>query len=348
MLLDRDTISVLVVGLVFGICAMLLMGARLAMRRIRHQPFHWSDYLTMLAVLCLLGRTISTTIALVWGTNVMPDSFRVTHEFSAQEIYQREAGSRLMLAGRACYNTYLWIHKSVVLLFYLAIQGHIPWPAKAYKGYFGVLLATFIGIHIASFLECRPFRLYYQVTPSPGSCSKALRQLFAIVFLDIVTNIMLIIPAILWLLNFQPSTKHRLLVFTQLFLAILLIAIAIIHIPFRHYISGPLVRSTWESSEVFISAILAHAPTIFSLRHRDQMGGGDHLQYPSPPRETYSYIRSPRRWSFRRGITVRNSVELRHDVMSPRVIRQMFPQHQTYPRRQYHEFLVLSGDTRTS
>lgn len=100
-----DAIQTLVLLWVFTWLAMLLMVARLVMRKIRHQSFDISDKITVVCMVCLLARLAFIHVVLLWGSNNLPEAFRLRHKFSKTEIYQREIGSKLTIVSRTFYNT---------------------------------------------------------------------------------------------------------------------------------------------------------------------------------------------------------------------------------------------------
>lgn len=96
--------TIIMVG-VFDFLGTAIMACRLIMRRVRRQKWNCSDYLTMVAALCLMARTAFSTIVVLWGNNNFTREYRGTHWFSLTNVYQREVGSKLTIVNRATYNT---------------------------------------------------------------------------------------------------------------------------------------------------------------------------------------------------------------------------------------------------
>lgn len=90
---------------VFGFCSISIMLLRLVLRKVRGQPFNFSDYLTVAAVLCVASRTGFITMVVLWGNNNLTAKDRASTELTATEIYHREVGSKLTLVDRSVYNT---------------------------------------------------------------------------------------------------------------------------------------------------------------------------------------------------------------------------------------------------
>jgi hypothetical protein len=104
-IMDPDTQKTIVFMGVFGFLGTMIMAIRLLMRKIRRQSFNLSDYLTMVAIVCLMARTAFTTVVVLWGNNNITKEYRATHAFSATDVYQREVGSKLTIVNRLGYNT---------------------------------------------------------------------------------------------------------------------------------------------------------------------------------------------------------------------------------------------------
>lgn len=90
---------------VFGALAAAIMILRLVLRQVRGQNLNLSDYLTIAAIFLVVVRSILTAIVVLWQNNNVTADYRLNHVFSAEEIYQREIGSKLTLANRIFYNT---------------------------------------------------------------------------------------------------------------------------------------------------------------------------------------------------------------------------------------------------
>jgi hypothetical protein len=101
----EDELRMLIVMMaVFGFLGLAIMFLRLIMRRFRRQKFNCSDYLTMVAILCLMARTAFTSVVVLWGNNNFTDEYRAMNNFSSREIYQREVGSKFTIVNRVNYN----------------------------------------------------------------------------------------------------------------------------------------------------------------------------------------------------------------------------------------------------
>ncbi|KAL4818319.1 hypothetical protein BDW67DRAFT_15393 [Aspergillus spinulosporus] len=261
--MQEDLATTLALVGVFGGLSIILMAIRLFMRKYRNQDFLLSDYLTMVCIVFVLARSALTTVVLLWGNNNMT---RPALNLTETEIYHRTVGSKLTLANRAVYNTYLWIQKSNVLLLCERVLSGLPEPEMIVKVYWVVLLGSLAAVMGTTFGECRPARLYWQVVPDPGDCVKANIQLITLVALNIATDAMLILLPMPWLLRVRKSWLKRLQYVLLFSVGLLLIAVAIVRLPVYSTSTAQVNRNTWGSVEEFFAAVAANVPTLFTLR----------------------------------------------------------------------------------
>jgi hypothetical protein len=92
--------------------------------------------------------------------------------------------------------------------------------------YWVVLAATYLGVQSATFVECHPFSLYWKVVPDPGTsqslltefyrddliriigtCTHALIQLIVFVAFNILTDVMLIVLPMPYLIRMKRPLK---------------------------------------------------------------------------------------------------------------------------------------------
>ncbi|RAO72291.1 uncharacterized protein BHQ10_008303 [Talaromyces amestolkiae] len=165
-----------------------IIGLRLILRKIRGHVYTLGDYLSIAAIICALG------------TNNMSPGARKAHVFTPEDIRRREIASQFVLANRVFYNSYLWIEKLVLLDTYRRLISNLPWERVTLITYLAIFGATYLTVQIVTFIECKPFYLYWQVVPDPGTCVEAQLQLIVLGVLSIITDIMLIalpIPVII-------------------------------------------------------------------------------------------------------------------------------------------------------
>ncbi|KAL4976468.1 hypothetical protein BDW66DRAFT_159654 [Aspergillus desertorum] len=201
--------------------------------------FILSDYLTMVCIVFVLARSALTTAVLLWGNNNMT---RPALNMTETEIYHRTVESKLTLANRAIYTTYLWIQKSNVLLLCERVLTGLPEPEMIVKVYWLVLLGSLVAVMGTTFGECWPAHLYWQVMPNPGDCVKANIQLVTLVALNITTDAMLIVLPMPWLLRVRKSWLKR-----QKYVLL-----------FSSSGTAQVNRDTWGSVEEFFAVVAAN------------------------------------------------------------------------------------------
>lgn len=95
----------LVIHWVFSCVAILIMTVRLVGRRMAKHKYTAGDWCTTGAIICALTRLALIHVVLIWGTSNISPALRKSHNFSPQEIYQREIGSKFSIANRFFYNS---------------------------------------------------------------------------------------------------------------------------------------------------------------------------------------------------------------------------------------------------
>ncbi|KAI9684208.1 MAG: hypothetical protein M1829_003478 [Trizodia sp. TS-e1964] len=244
--------------------AMFIMFARLAFRKLRKERFEAGDYLTMGAIASLLVRHTLTHVSTIWGTNQI--SGKPNPNMSAEEIYEREIGSKLRLASRPFLNTYLWLLKCVLLVIYHRLLRNVKHERAILIGAWTFLALTYIAAQITTFTDCNPFDLYWIVLPPPGDCVLAYQQLFTLGILNIFTDLVLIwLPLqVIWQVKRPFLEKFQLaaLFSTGLFV----VAITSFRIQQNYGTNGSQAsRATWVAVEGLAAAFVANAPSMYIL-----------------------------------------------------------------------------------
>ncbi|KAL7918217.1 hypothetical protein ACQKWADRAFT_304811 [Trichoderma austrokoningii] len=270
----------LLIHWLFTWLALLVMAIRLWGRKYVRQPFNRGDYLTMAAAACALIRLGMIHVVLIWGTNNMTAAQRANHHFTPTEIYQREIGSKLTITNRFFYNSYLWLQKLVLLDLYRRLIQDLPYEKWLIRAYLALFFVTYATVQILTFVECKPFHLYWQVVPDPGPCAEAQIQLIGLGVLNIITDFMLIILPlpVIFKLKAPPSRKAQLVVLFTL--GIFIILITVIRLPINsHNATSQVNRTTWASTELLTAAIVVNAPTLYSFwNKRRQENSGPRVQ----------------------------------------------------------------------
>lgn len=101
--MDETDEELLILWFLTG-AAVAIMVLRLVLRRYRKQRLELGDHLTIAAIISLLLRGAVIHVALVWGTNSITAAVRAQLQFASEEIYRREAGSKLTIVNRVFYT----------------------------------------------------------------------------------------------------------------------------------------------------------------------------------------------------------------------------------------------------
>ncbi|KAF8470839.1 hypothetical protein BDZ91DRAFT_693822 [Kalaharituber pfeilii] len=242
---------------------------RSIMRWYRRQKYCLEDYLMMSSVFWLFMRLGLVHMVLVWGTNNVSASIR-EKGFTEEEIQQRSMASKMLLASRFAYNTFLWNLKICLLLFYKRITVNVTGPYSiAIKIIWVIMFLTYVAVQVSTFTECRPIYLYWQVVPAPGQCAQAQIQLFLLGGLNIFTDLLLIAFPLPALYTTRMSRLKKLQILLLFGIGFFVVVVTIIRLP-QNSKNKSLQknRSTWASVELFAACFVANAPTLYTLLKR--------------------------------------------------------------------------------
>lgn len=268
--------TTLYVHLVFSALAILICLTRLIAKRYIFRILQIADWIVVAAILCAATRTALIYVVLTWGTNNLSSAARASIDFTPQEIYRREIGSKFTIANRPIYNTYLWLLKLVLLDFFCRHFHTSPNARRMIWWIYGsVFFATWAAAFIVGFTECDPIAKYWTVIPAPGKCVQAQVQLIVLGVLNILTDLMLLLLPLPTLFSLQTPWKRKLRLMVICTLGIFIIAITVIRLPINALnASVQANRTVWASTELLTAAIVANAPTLYGAfnkaRHRGQ------------------------------------------------------------------------------
>ena len=245
----------------FALAAILV---RVGGRYVRTETLFKEDKVMFLSIIPLLIRMALVHAVLILGTNnVKTDG--LTH----LDINHRVSGSRLVLASRIFYASFIWTAKFTVLEFLKRIVGS-HWTRTyelglRYIRYF--LLATFCIVFISTLAECQPFDHYWQVVPDPGpKCRQGLVQLLAMGACDILTDVILVIFPIPVVLASSMHGKRKVSLTLLFMLSLGLVAITAYRVPAvvsRH--GSQNFRTLLASIEILAAAGVSNAIVIGSF-----------------------------------------------------------------------------------
>ncbi|KAF8540184.1 hypothetical protein BDD12DRAFT_834157 [Trichophaea hybrida] len=296
-----DTTALIVTYIVYAVCTILII-VRLYATWARSRQWKGDDYWMILALAILTTRAVSTTLVLEYKTSNVDHPERLPPE----EVRRRVFGSKLVILTRTCYAVFIWAMKFCVLSFYSRLVEQLRHYQRFIYPIWWLLVATFTGSILSTYLECRPFNHYWQVVPDPGhKCTYSEGQLYTTGACNLFTDMVLLgfIMPIIWQLNLPLRTKLHI---ASLFsLGIIVMIITIIRLPF---VVGNQALQQWRTmfanGEVLASCIVANAPVLYRIiKDRRQYGlrGSSsmtpsttpHLQNPYRSEFFFSANRSP-------------------------------------------------------
>ncbi|KAH7161815.1 hypothetical protein EDB81DRAFT_715620 [Dactylonectria macrodidyma] len=259
----------LLIHWLFSCLTFVIIVVRLVWRKVAKQPFNLGDYLSMAACVCAMTRLGLIHVVLTWGTNNLSAAVRKTKVFTAVEIEHRTIGSKLSIANRVFYNSYLWLQKLVLLDVYRRLLLNLRFEKLTIYSFLVVFFGTYVACQVTTFSECVPFHLYWQVVPDPGECVKAQLQLIVVGVLNIITDTMLLVLPIPLVFTLKTPWQRKLKLYALFMLGTFIIAITCIRLPINaNNKDSQISRTTWASIELLTAAIVVNAPTIYGLYNK--------------------------------------------------------------------------------
>jgi hypothetical protein len=171
---DKATLTTL---WVFTGVALGIIITRLIWRYRRGEHFYGGDIWMAISIAPLLMRLICTYFAIVFLTAHFDHHKYIEADMSEAEVRRRIIGSVTILPARVCYAGFLWCMKASILNWFEKVTGNERPYDLLIRVAYGILILSFIGVVMVTFLECHPVKLYWQVWPDPGDCVAAKTQL---------------------------------------------------------------------------------------------------------------------------------------------------------------------------
>ncbi|KAI1212029.1 uncharacterized protein F4807DRAFT_385799 [Annulohypoxylon truncatum] len=254
------------VGYACAALSVFILAIRIVISRWRREPFDLGFFLVVLSMLVIIGRIVANNFYLQFGT-----ANDVLHNGivpSSDDEYRLKVGSILVLLARVLLTAGLWLQVCLLLLFYSRITSGITWANRLTKITWATLGITFVAIVLATFLECRPIELYWQVEPDPGTCVRAYVQLLLLGISNVVIDLLVLLIAYPLICLRKRSLSEYISLYTLFALGTFCIVVTIIRVVLIfNENSSQTTRSLWASVQMFVSCFVANAPTIYgSLR----------------------------------------------------------------------------------
>lgn len=253
-----------VTGWICAGLALVILIVRVAAARLRRGSFDISTPICAASILIIGVRIAVNQYVLSYGTSNDALDGKGQY-FDSHELDKIRIGSILSLIARLLITTVYWLQTALLLLFYCRIfEVRARWTTVLIWTCWAALPTTYIAVVLATFLECQPFRLYWQMDPNPGNCIKAYIQLLTQGIANIVLDLLLLAiscPLVL-VRNRTISEKIRLgTLFCLGFFCIIVTGVRIGYIYAED--SYQPVRSFWASVQMLVSCFVANAPTVY-------------------------------------------------------------------------------------
>ncbi|KAI0908074.1 hypothetical protein F4823DRAFT_564219 [Ustulina deusta] len=228
----------------------------------RRERIDMSFVLAAASVVLVLARVFANIYYLKYGNAA--DVIKHVDYFDEHNLEYVKIGSLLVLAARALVTTIIWLQISILLIFYSRITYGVNWVAVVVKITWATVAATFTAIIFITFLECRPFSLYWQITPNPGQCVYAYGQLLTQTISNIALDAMLIVIAYPIIGLRKRTVAEHVTLYTLFILGTFCIIVSIIRIvSVRESGSAQITRSLWASVQMLVSTFVANTPSIY-------------------------------------------------------------------------------------
>ena len=289
--IDKTTSKI--TNYVCSITALLILTLRLFATRHRDRKFNTASVFTAVAIFVLVVRVSIVPFLLHYGTTADHFYKDATTNLSSEEQDNVRIGGILTLIARFLITTFYWLQVCLLLLFYSSMVKDVHW-VNTIKACWITIGVTWIVCVLLTFLECRPFSLYWQVEPYPGTCVRAYAQLLAQGVCNIILD--LFVLAISWplLVVKNRTLSQKLRVGTLFILGFFCIIVTCLRIAYVYaQDSYQPVRSFWASVQILVSAFVANVPTIYGCFQLNRRRKSDQRTRRASRPELWTPLDSP-------------------------------------------------------
>ncbi|KAF4550853.1 Hypothetical protein D9617_15g042040 [Elsinoe fawcettii] len=246
--------------------AALLVVARLIVSKFQPKTFDVSFFVALFGLCAIVGRVIVTYYVLKLGTanDVIAKMKTTKVTLDAEDLANIKAGSILSLVVRILTTSSLWSMNLLLLLLYRRFVAHLPWMKHAIRGTWIFIVVSWMAVVATTFLECRPFHLYWQISPAPGNCVKAYSQTMVQCISNIVTDVILMAISVPILFIQGSRTSHKVRIFGLISLGAFCIIVTCLRLTYI-FKAGSLqaTRTFWASISILVATVVANAPVIY-------------------------------------------------------------------------------------
>ena len=225
--------------------------------------FDVTGAVVLVSIAILVVRIVLSHLVLACGTasDILLEGAINIDNLNLEEI---KAGSIMSLIARLLITTIYWLQCILLLLFYTRILSHIHWVRVGIGMAWFTICASYVAVIFSTFLECRPFRLYWQVQPDPGHCVRAYVQLFVQGVSNIIIDLFLLGISFPILNTQGRAWSQKCQIGFLYILGSFSIIITCIRIAYIHDSnSAQSSRSFWASIQAITSTFVANAPSIY-------------------------------------------------------------------------------------
>ena len=241
---------------------LFILAARIVLTLLRREPIDASFALVFVSILIVLGRIVANVYYLRYGNAA--DAAKHAHYFDESNLKYIKVGSILVLLARVLITAIIWLQICILLIFYSRITRGVNWVARVVNVTWALVGATFVAIILATFLECRPISLYWQISPDPGQCVQAYGQLITQTVSNMALDILLIAVAYPIIGLRKRSIAEHFRLYALVALGTFCIIISILRLVWVHDSgSAQVTRSLWASVQMLVSTFVANAPNIY-------------------------------------------------------------------------------------
>ncbi|KAK8116656.1 uncharacterized protein PG998_004937 [Apiospora kogelbergensis] len=238
--------------------AILLLRLSLELRRQRE--FDLNFYLASASIASVVGRLVATHYYIKFGAVGETPAGSGSEHVDPDEA---KVGEILVLVARILFTATLWLQICLILSFYARLVHGVTMVTWALRIVWIAVVSTFIAVVLATFLECRPFELYWKKAPEVDYCTRAYAQLLLQTCSNSVLDVVVLIIAypLTRLPKHSWSTRARLYVLVGMGLMCIGITIARAVQIFQQ--PNQNIRSIWASVQIAVAIFVGNAPSIY-------------------------------------------------------------------------------------
>ncbi|KAH3963916.1 hypothetical protein HBH70_223460 [Parastagonospora nodorum] len=259
--------------------SLVLIIARLILRRKQQQTFTSGDYWCITAGFSILIRLVAHHYVLSYGsTRIEREKFESVYKLHLQGnpggAERVMLGSKMVLFTRTLLVFILWSAKIAVLDLLASLIMRLPFEKRILYTYWAILATTFVASIVTVFTSCVPLRLSWEIYPwpderghyrLPDKCVIAALWIYTYEMSNIFTDVMLMALSfsIIYTVRIPLSQKARIL---SLFnIGFVLVGISIARMVRGRASTTEGGQTTYESMEILFSTIVAVTPTLYTL-----------------------------------------------------------------------------------